>query len=529
MPPMPAIRGKNDWRAVLARAYRKKRALQKTATGPMKTNHFPARYGAFPDRLLAAISRLTLLLAVALQASPANADDTDPLKEIVALRSTADLPEIKERKFLRALVTYGRTDFTILPNGKPQGVQVELLSKFESMINKGVKNEVDRTGIVYIPTTSARILDDLNAGRGDIAATLLTATPERLKRVDFVTDGVMKVDEIAVTHKSVRNIDNLEDLAGREVHILQQSHYAEHLEAINHDLVAKGLSPMMVTEVDSHLSIEDLLEMLNAGVIKITVADDFKVRLWARVLRDIRLHEGVVIKSGTQIGWALRKNNPALREQLEAFRKIVKKGTLLGNILFKRYFQNPDWIKSPIAESERSKFRRVIDIFDKYAERYDFDVLAAVAQAYQESGLDHSKKSRSGAVGIMQLLPATASDPNVDIPDIHILENNIHAGVKYLAFLRNRYFSDPGMSLQDRLAFSWAAYNAGPARVIQMRRRAEKLGLNPDAWFDNVEVAAARIVGNETVSYVRNIFKYYTAYTLIKETLEQKNGDEVLH
>ncbi len=480
--------------------------------------------GRFFRRTLAhRIPSLLLLLACCLHLGPGQAQQADPLKKIIALRSTVDLPEIKQRKFLRALVTYGRTDFTILPNGRPQGVQVELLTQLEAMINKGVKREVDRTGIVYIPTTSARILDDLNAGKGDIAAMLLTATPQRLRQVDFVTDGVMQVNEIVVTHKGVKGIQHLRDLAGREVHILRNSHYAEHLAAVNRHLAARGLEPIVITEVDSHLAEEDLLEMLNAGVIEITVIDDFKVKLWAKVLPDIRLHEAVTIKSGTQIGWAIRKNNPILRKQLEAFRKTVKKGTLLGNILFKRYFVNVNWIRNPIAESERSKFRRVIDIFEKYAKRYDFDVLAAVAQAYQESKLDHSKKSHRGAVGIMQLLPTTAADPNVGIANIDILENNIHAGVKYLAFIRNRYYSDPALAPLDRLAFSWAAYNAGPARVSKMRRQAERLGLDPNAWFDNVELAAARMVGNETVSYVRNIFKYYIAYKLIKQTLQARN------
>lgn len=474
---------------------------------------------SLPASVFALIAALLLLFC-----SPLFAAQLSPLEKVLALKSTADLPEIKQRKFLRALVIYGRTDFTILPNGRAQGVQVELLSKFETLLNKGVKREVDRTRIVYIPTTPGRILEDLNAGKGDIAATLLTATPGRMKKVDFVTDGVMRVNEIVVTHKSVGGIERLQDLAGREVHILQNSHFAEHFAALNQRLLAQELPPVKITEVDSHLSIEDLLEMLNAGVIKVTVVDDFKVRLWARVLPDIRLHEQVVLKSGTQIGWAIRKNNPVLRKQLEAFRKMVKKGTLLGNILFKRYFGNTKWIRNPIAESERSKFRRVIGIFEKYAQRYGFDALSAVAQAYQESRLDHSRKSHRGAVGIMQLLPSTAADPNVGIPDISSLEDNIHAGVKYLAFIRDRYFSDPAISDEDRLAFSWAAYNAGPGRVRQMRRKAEQLGLDPNAWFGNVEIAAARIVGNETVTYVRNIFKYYIAYTLIRQRLQERNS-----
>ena len=151
----------------------------------------------------------------------------------------------------------------------------------------------------------------------------------------------------------------------------------------------------------------------------------------------------------------------------------------------------------------------------KYADRYDFDQLAIAAQAYQESGLDHGAKSSAGAIGIMQILPGTAKDPNVNIPDYDKLEPNIHAGTKYMAFLRDRYFSGPEFDAENRFAFSWAAYNAGPAKVRSMRKRAEKMNLDPNKWFGHVEFAALAIVGQETVRYVNNIFKYYIAYKVI--------------
>jgi membrane-bound lytic murein transglycosylase MltF len=144
------------------------------------------------------------------------------------------------------------------------------------------------------------------------------------------------------------------------------------------------------------------------------------------------------------------------------------------------------------------------------------------ALAYQESGLDQSVRSRAGAVGIMQILPSTAADPNVGIADIHLLENNIHAGTRYLAFLRDRYFSGGELDQLNQWLFTLAAYNAGPGRVAQLRREATGLGLDPDEWFDNVELAAARRVGRETVQYVADIYKYYVAYTRIHTKLQEK-------
>jgi membrane-bound lytic murein transglycosylase MltF len=171
---------------------------------------------------------------------------------------------------------------------------------------------------------------------------------------------------------------------------------------------------------------------------------------------------------------------------------------------------------------ERQKLEGFMIFFKEYGDRYGFDWLAIVAQAFQESGLDHNRHSRAGAVGIMQLLPSTAE--YVGIPDISDVENNIHAGVKYLSYLRETYYSDPGLAGVDRFAFTWAAYNAGPNKVRRMRARAKKMDLDPDKWFQNVEYAALRIVGQETVRYVANIYKYYIAYALSREVLNSRAG-----
>jgi membrane-bound lytic murein transglycosylase MltF len=126
----------------------------------------------------------------------------------------------------------------------------------------------------------------------------------------------------------------------------------------------------------------------------------------------------------------------------------------------------------------------------------------------------------------MQLLPSTATDPNVGIPDIHEVESNIHAGTKYLRFIRDRYFSDPEMDDANQAFFSFAAYNAGPARVAQLRAKAEEAGLDPNQWFGNVEVIAAQVIGRETVQYVSNIAKYYLAYSAIVPMIDQKVRDK---
>jgi len=296
--------------------------------------------------------------------------------------------------------------------------------------------------------------------------------------------------------------------------VLRGSSYAEHLRDLDRRLRAEGHSPIRIIESAARLTTEDLLEYVNAGTIEITVADDFRARLWSDVLPNVVVREDLVVHEGGHVGWAVRPGNPELLAALREFSNRVKKGTLLGNMLFKRYYQNTRWIDDATDPEEQRKLEQFRSLFRRYGDQYGFDWRAIAAQAYQESGLDQSKHSRTGAIGLMQVLPSTARGPRVGIPDITDVENNVHAGVKYLAFLRDHYFSDPGLEDEDRVAFAWAAYNAGPAKVRRMRERAREMGLDPDRWFHNVEYAALAIVGRETVRYVANIYKYYVAYKL---------------
>ncbi|MDH4021150.1 MAG: transglycosylase SLT domain-containing protein, partial [Xanthomonadales bacterium] len=212
------------------------------------------------------------------------------------------------------------------------------------------------------------------------------------------------------------------------------------------------------------------------------------------------------------------------------FMKSYKEGTLHGNLLINRYYKNFDWAKNALAASDYQRFLDVADIFEKYGEQYGIDYLMVAAQGYQESGLDQNARSGAGAVGIMQLLPTTAADPNVGIPDISDAEPNIHAGIKYLNWIRNRYFNDPEIDRFNQTLLAFAAYNAGPARVARLRGKAVEQGYDPNIWFDNVEVIAAQDIGRETVQYVSNILKYYVAYRLsveqqVRRAEERKKQD----
>jgi len=433
---------------------------------------------------------------------------------------TGDLGELRQRGFIRVLVSYSKSNF-FYDGGHPKGFEVELFRQLEDYLNRG-KSLQDRVRIVFVTAPFDLLLADLRDGRGDIAAAGLTITPARRAQVAFSDPYLADVSEVVVANRSTTGLRTMEDLAGRQIHVVAGSSYVEHLYELSRDFVASGLPAIEVVEMGSDLVTEDLLEMVHAGVLELTVVDHHIAEAWAEVLTEIQVRNDLAIHDGGAIGWAVRRENTKLRELLDSFVRQNRKGTLLGNILFKRYFARSKWIRNPLSPAERAKVEDGAAVWKKYGEQYDIDWLALVAQAYQESGLDQGKTSPAGAVGVLQLLPSTAADPVVGISDITTLENNIHAGAKYMAFLRDRYFSAPEIEPKARLDFAWAAYNAGPARIRRLRREAEERGLDPNRWFHNVEKIAAEEIGRETVDYVANINKYYVAYRLSFEAEQRR-------
>ena len=433
-----------------------------------------------------------------------------------------DLDGIVERRRIRMLVTFNATNYFV-DLGQQGGITYEAGRLLEKELNRRFKKGNLPLDVVFLPVTRDRLLPALVEGYGDVAAANLTITEGRLQTVDF-TDPVSKaVAQIVVTGPGAPTLSRLEDLSGQKVYVRASSAFFESLQGLNTSLAGQGLAPVDLQPVSENLETEDILELTNAGVYPITVADSFMVDLWSQVLGEIQPHPELTLLKGTHLGWAIRKNSPQLKEFLNEFARKNKQGTLAGNVLINRYFKEPDWIRNPGNQRDAERFRSMVALFQKYGDEYGFDHLLVTAQAYQESGLDQKVKSRAGAIGVMQMLPSTARDKNVGIADITVLEHNIHAGVKYLRFIRDRYFADAEMDDLNRQLFSFASYNAGPARVAGLRKKAAQMGLDPNVWRGNVEVVAAREIGRETVTYVANILKYYAAYRLIEERSRERS------
>jgi membrane-bound lytic murein transglycosylase MltF len=460
---------------------------------------------------------------------PAVADDQPSLEkqeliDAAVLQSwTGDLDGMIQRRVIRALVAPSRTSYWLL-GLRQTGAEYELLKAFENEINEHYKTQGKhiRIHVVFIPTPRDQLIPRLLEGQGDVAAGILTVTPERLEKVEFGAPFFRGVKEIAVTGPASPELTSVDDLSGKEVFVRKSSSYWTHLESLNERFKNEHKAPVTLKAAPEDLQDDDLLEMVNAGLVGIVVVDRYQALLWAQVFKKLKPHKGVVVNKGGDIAWMIRKESPKLRAEIAAFAKAYGQKSEFGNALLKKYAGSPRIVKPATSASEIKKFNATVAFFRKYGAQYDMDYLLMMAQGYQESLLDQNAVSQVGAIGVMQIMPATGKE--MDTGDITKVEPNIHAGVKYMNFMRDQFFADQPMDARNKILFSFAAYNAGPSRVLKLQKEAEKRGLNPYVWFNNVEIIAGQRIGEETVTYISNIYKYYVAYTLLEEQRAQQQN-----
>jgi membrane-bound lytic murein transglycosylase MltF len=426
-----------------------------------------------------------------------------------------DLDQLVKRRYIRVLVTLNRTHY-FLDRGEEHGAAYEGIKQFETWLNEKLGSKITRVQCVFIPVSHDRLLTALAEGRGDLAAANLTITPERSALVDFARPWLDQAREIVVTGRDAKPLASELDLAGHTVHVRKSSSYYSSLVALNEKLAAQGKAKVEIVEASEMLEDEDLLEMVSAGVIPATVVDSHIAEPWAEMLDGIVLHTKAIVRSGGSIAWAVRKGCPKLKQQVDEFAKENKKGTLLFNVIFKRYLKSTKWLKPATSSAELKKFRAALAYFQTYGKKYDLPWLLLAGLAYQESGIDQSQKSSAGAVGVMQIKPSTAEGKPIEIKGVESsMERNIEAGTKYLRFIADKHVNEPELDPLNRGLLIAASYNAGPTRIEKLRARAAKEGLDPNRWFGNVEVIAAKEIGRETVTYVANVYKYYVTYELV--------------
>jgi membrane-bound lytic murein transglycosylase MltF len=374
--------------------------------------------------------------------------------------------------------------------------------------------------VAVVPLARDQLFSSLVAGKVDFVAAALTITPERKAVADFSNPTRTGVSEILVTGPGVAAPATVDDLSGREVFVRKSSSYFASLQQLNALLAKNGKAPVTIKEAPEALEDDDILEMVNAGLVELTIVDDFVAEFWQQVLPDITLHTNLSVRSGGEIAVGVRKNNPKLRQAINIWIKEYGPKTAFGNTIERRYLQNTSFVKNAAADRERQKLQTLRQFFQAYGSRYKVDYLLMAAQGYQESQLNQSARSHVGAIGVMQVMPATGRD--LAVGDIQQVEPNIHAGVKYFRFMMDEFYRDEPMDDLNKGLMTLASYNAGPSRIRQLRREAEQRGLDPNVWFGNVERVVSERIGRETVQYVSNIYKYYVAYRLVSEREEAR-------
>ena len=386
----------------------------------------------------------------------------------------------------------------------------------KSWINRTRQARAKRITVDLVPVARDHLLPALVAGQGDVAAADLAVTDNRLVQVDFTDPWMAGTDDVVVTGPAAPALHSLDDLAGAEIAVRRSSAYAAQLAQLNETLTAKGLDPITVTAADESLEDEDLMEMVNAGLLPMTVIDARKAALWARILPGLAVRSDLVVGTARPVAWAVRKGSPELRATLSAFLKSHAAKTGFDGLVRRGYFARFPFAANAYAEDAVGRFDGMLELFRRMGDQYGIDGLLLAAVGYQESQLDQSRHGAGGAVGIMQVMPATAANPDVDIGNIDLdPERNVEAGAKYLRSLIDTGLDDPAIENKDRMLMAVAAYKVGPGELARFRRAATQSGLDPNVWFDNVENGAARVAGRDVVQYVKAVYEYYVAYQLL--------------
>jgi membrane-bound lytic murein transglycosylase MltF len=478
--------------------------------------------------LLAEIALVTTLTATSLEAQtkasgakPKPASPSARLSpQIIAKPYTGDFDGMRKRRLIRVLAPYSKTTYFI-DKGVQRGTAYEAAVKLEDVVNRKLKTTIaTKIHVVVVPTSRDDLYDALVKGRGDIVMAGITVTPERAKLVDFTIPTVKNVDQVVVTGPGAPAIGSVTDLSAKTVAVRDKSIQFETLQQLNQTFKQQGKPPITIRTVPTALEDEDILEMCNAGLLKIVIVDDLLAKFWQQILPNIKPNLDVKVREDGDYAWAVRKGSPKLLAQLNPVVKANGQGSTFGNLLVRKYLQNTKFVKDATSEAELKRFNELIKVFQKYGNQYNVDFLLMMAQGFQESRLDQNAKSHVGAVGVMQVMPATGKDMKVG--DIRQLDPNINAGVKYIRYMIDQYYRDEPMDELNKGLFSFASYNAGPARIRSLRKLAAQRRLNPNVWFNNVERVVAEKIGRETTTYVSNIYKYYVAYTLAIEEMREK-------
>ena len=411
----------------------------------------------------------------------------------------------------------------MIDRGRQIGTMAELGQAFEAWLNAKYAKGHLKIHVVFLPAARDELIPDLTDGKGDVVAGELTITPERQALVDFATPWVRDVKEVVVAGPSSPRIASLDDLSGKEAFVRASSAYAGNLRRLSTDFAARGLSPIAIRPIDEDLEDDDILQMVSAGLLPYAIVDDYQARIWAKILPGLRVRDDLVIHDDGATAWAVRKNSPLLQKELAAFIAAHGPNTSFGATVMSRYFTGPEALRNADSPLAMQRFQELLRVFERAGAKYGFDDLMLMAQGYQESQLDQSRRSPHGAVGVMQVLPSTAAAPPLNIRGVdRDVQANVDAGAAYLRLVRDRYVNDPALKDPDRTLRRLRPITPGQAISGGFARPPLQAASTNMSGSTTWRREQRELIGRETVQYVANIFKYYISFKLAEERLRRR-------
>ncbi|MHA6493313.1 MltF family protein [Pseudomonas borbori] len=461
---------------------------------------------------------LLVLCLLALWPLSASARVAGP-PEVLQPKATRDLAGIRSSGELRVLVNQSRNSSGEI-KGQSIGMEYRRLRAFEQYLNRNAADGSRTLKLKIIPTAKDQLLGALQRGEGDLVAPGELLSVRGSKAISASTAIRRDVPLIIVARKGNRHYQGLEQLAGRTLALPAGSVAGEAVSQLNQRLMLRKLPPVIVEWVDPSLAVEDVLEMVQAGIYNLTAVEQPIAERWAKVLPKLRLDRHLPLASDGDMRWYVRRDAAMLAASVDGFLKGYREPADQDSV-FQRAYRRLYKVHYPLGQTERRRLEKVRPVLQRYAAQQDFDWLTLAAVAYKESTLNPAARGSGGATGLMQITPAAAR--SVGVGDIAALENNVLASAKYLAAIRRNFFNSAQLNERERMAFTLAGYNLGPQRVQSMRAEARRRGLNPNQWFFQVERIAMEQVGMGVVSYVNSVNKYYLAYDRERYLLEPRS------
>ncbi|PVZ43851.1 transglycosylase SLT domain-containing protein [Pseudomonas sp. CC120222-01a] len=459
---------------------------------------------------------LTLLLMLGLTTvGPAYARLPGPQQNVPA-KTARDLQQIRSTKVLRVLVNQSRNSSGEI-KGEPVGIEYYRLRGLEHYLNARA-GDGQQISLKIIPRAKEQLLGALQRGEGDLAAPGELLDPAVTGGVNSSAPVLDQVPLLLVGRNGERSYTRAEQLSGRTVALTSASAAGAVIQQLNQQLALRKRAPIKIEWVDSTLAVEDVLEMVQAGIYPLTMVERPIAQRWARVMPKLRLDTRVQLGQAQAMRWYVRRDATMLLATVDRFLQGYR-APENQDAAFERIYRRQYRVHNPLARKDRQRLNALRPVLQKHGEAQQIDWLNLAALAFKESTLNPAARGSGGAHGLMQITPSAAQ--RVGVSDTGSVDGNVQASARYLALIRRKFFASPQINERERMAFVLAAYNLGPERVQAMRAEARKRGLNGNQWFFQTERIAMEQVGMGPVNFVNSVNKYFLAFNRERPALER--------